>query len=223
MISRWRIITLSSLCIISTIACGFSAWVSNPYSDVSIDVEVGEVIEQGKKLSDLGFSANSVVSNISSMIINETEPDFGKQCYLDAEVTIDKNILKEISTNDDLFIKIEFTYTNATSEHSAYLPTIDSLSIFPKTFPSHAFKGYRSSSSTKLNTVFSFPLKSSSEMNFYDLAVYDSTYPVINSGIYNYAVPITLRFFLTNVPSTIVSSSFKYVINYSLTTGGAIL
>ncbi|MDD6845969.1 MAG: hypothetical protein PUE07_00360 [bacterium] len=223
MISRWRIITLSSLCIISTIACGFSAWVSNPYSDVSIDVEVGEVIEQGKKLSDLGFSANSVVSNISSMIINETEPDFGKQCYLDAEVTIDKNILKEISTNDDLFIKIEFTYTNATSSHSASLPTINSLSIFPKTFPSHAFSGYRSSSSTKLNTVFSFPLKSSTEMNFYDLAVYDSTYPVINSGIYNYAVPITLRFFLTDVPSTIVSSSFKYVINYSLTTGGAIV
>lgn len=223
MISRWRIITLSSLCIISTIACGFSAWISTPRSDVSIDVEVGEVIEQGKTLIDLGFSANSVVSNISSVIINETEPDFGKQCYLDAEVTIDKNILKEIPTNDDLFIKIEFTYTNATSSHSASLPTINSLSIFPKTFPSHAFKGYRSSSSTKLNTVFSFPLKSSSEMNFYDLAVYDSTYPIKNGTTYDYKVPITLRFFLTDVPSTIVSSSFKYFINYSLTTGGAIV
>ena len=56
MISRWRIITLSSLCIISTIACGFSAWVSNPYSDVSIDVEVGEVVssEYAKHKSTTG-------------------------------------------------------------------------------------------------------------------------------------------------------------------------
>ena len=58
MISRWRIITLSSLCIISTIACGFSAWVSNPYSDVSIDVEVGEVVssEYAKHKSTTGTS-----------------------------------------------------------------------------------------------------------------------------------------------------------------------
>ena len=56
MISRWRIITLSSLCIISTIACGFSAWVSTPRSDVSIDVEVGEVVssEYAKHKSTTG-------------------------------------------------------------------------------------------------------------------------------------------------------------------------
>lgn len=47
MISRWRIITLSSLCIISTIACGFSAWVwtENNEPEVSVDVEVGEVFD----------------------------------------------------------------------------------------------------------------------------------------------------------------------------------
>lgn len=48
MISRWRIISVISLCIVSTLACGFSTWVwtENSKADVgAIDVTVGNVVD----------------------------------------------------------------------------------------------------------------------------------------------------------------------------------
>ena len=83
MISRWRIITLSSLCIISTIACGFSAWVSTPYSDVSIDVEVGEVVTQGGlSLADFGISINTGKTPTSLQYYFINEDGSGGKDYL---------------------------------------------------------------------------------------------------------------------------------------------
>lgn len=224
----YRIGTCVVLATVALMGIGFSSFtISTPPVDVDVDVEVGEVTQDGKGISEVGFSAeNNYVSNLSyhaiADLVNDTSSVYTNG-YLDAKVYIDTSVLKDISPDDNLFVKIAVSYPNAEDVTDlTKFPKIDALTIFPENYTYFTFSAYYSSHSTNKKPVFSFPLKSESEMNFYDLAKLDSYYPVNTSGMMNYQVPLILRFSVSEIPSTFISSNFTYQITYSLTTNGAI-
>ena len=212
MISRWRIITLSSLCIISTIACGFSAWVSNPYSDVSIDVEVGEVVTQGGlSLADLGISINTgkTPTSLQYYFINEDgsggkdylgELALSVYLYLDTKVLCDENI--EYDNN----LYLTATLTKAASDTL----TAQTLEVYPTNSErySFAFSG---------TNTFNVPIKTKEKTCLFDIARLDLTMPdpftVDNASI---KVPLTFTFLLSNVSTAYIGKLTTYSVTFGL-------
>ena len=140
MISRWRIITLSSLCLISTIACGFSAWVwtENNEPEVSIDVEVGEVVQSSlfSNFSTTGFAYCNSGIEYNYMIVDYAKfsVDFDVDCTLASSSYVDTNstitLVATVSCVEDVFITLmskpivsilrsdEITYTGTSTDNS---------------------------------------------------------------------------------------------------------
>ena len=130
MISRWRIITLSSLCLISTIACGFSAWVSTPYSDVSIDVEVGEVVssEYAKHKSTTGTPYASYGFYHEDILADTTN-----HSYYDYNATIKSSWSLNLSKMGTNSVSLLFSIqSNVTFDFSKVTKNISPLQILKK-------------------------------------------------------------------------------------------
>lgn len=212
MISRWRIITLSSLCIISTIACGFSAWVSNPYSDVSIDVEVGEVIESGGlKLADFGFSIDTskTPSSLEYYFINEDGSggkDYLGTLSLSVYAYLDTKVLssESIEYDDNLFLTVTL------SKSATGTLTSTSLNVFPTNSQRYSFL-------FSGNNSFEVPIKTKESTCLFDIARLDLSKPdPFDVNVSSIKVPLTFEFSLSDASTDFIGKTTKYMVSFGL-------
>lgn len=210
-----------SLANISLISVGFCSWmvVGQSATVGPIDVAVGNIVSSdAKKLTDLGFSVdNSVSTSIKSLKITNgdtTTSTYIEPACLKAGIKIDTNKLSQINNDDDLLLKIRFTFLNSGSN-----PSIDGLKIYPSNYEYFSFDAF---TTKPTHNTFYYPIKTGNRMCLYDLAKLDSTYPKYPSAIHpDYEVPLTLSFSLSNITSDFLNSTTaSYQVIYSLTTKG---
>lgn len=96
MVSRWRITTLLSLCLVGTIACGFSTWIwseSNSASTGEIEVGVGDIKTNEKNIIYFQeaklFTLNRNGFEHQEIMIDETTGENIQTSYFDYQYQIE--------------------------------------------------------------------------------------------------------------------------------------
>lgn len=177
MISNWKITGLLSLCILSTLACGFSTWVLTN-NDAAVDVgkitvDVGDIVETGgavsfvsaevPEINKYGFAHSEILTN------GNTVTYFDCSWSISTTWTVDCSVYKSLSysiaenqtvnfftssTDTAKYDSTSLTLTSTTKDNRNYKADIDVSSISSKVTIVITHTGTIDTSSSTFESVY---------------------------------------------------------------------
>lgn len=226
MISKGKIAGLLALCSLATLTCGFSAWIvgGNPVNTPDIDIAIGDVEEYEYTLSELGFkryytirnSSNQTTTVVSGSNLQMIDVNGNQQVVsayeLEMPASLDTNIISSILKQDvdNLYLSVSFSFFDSNGKEFVSNDSVESISIRTLNYD------YFSFDCSKKSGLFVFPLKTTTKMSLYGLALMDSTYPIYYSGHVDYAVPLVFKASFSSGASSFFTSYSQYRMTYGL-------
>lgn len=226
MISKGKIAGLLALCSLATLTCGFSAWIvgGNQVNTPDVDIAIGDVEEYEYTLSELGFNKYYTIRNSSNQItrvvsgsnlqkISVNGKDQIVSAYeLEMPASLDTNIISSKIRNDEnnLFLSISFSFFDSNGKEFVSNGSVESISVRTLNYD------YFSFDCSKKNGLLVFPMKTTTRMSLYELAMMDSTYPIYYSGHVDYAVPLVFKASFLSSASSLLESYSQYRMTYGL-------